>query len=378
MNARLLALIGLTALLALAGCEAARETDGDDDGSDVDSDSDSDTDGDSDTDSDADTDADTDADSDSDGDGDLTLPDELHCSENDQHILIIDMRSGWWHGDGGDYHTVVLDHIFSVADPDTQVQCDNIHIEYHYFIQGYTLECNYHPGESPVCESESLPMSMTYDQFLAYFTTPFEELTQVWVLSGSQLDGADLDITATFFVEFVDYIADFCMPMLIAGDDCFIDHVNIISQAMGMGPAMQHSQPYCPMFVGVGASMAPSIGPTSTMDAGTHLSDHILFTDVDSICDGVQGSWGQMGNPTGDSLVDSADVQVIATNTSSDPQIGEAFIEIDGEDYPRPVLIDAGWDRAWAVAGHQGSGTYVRNLVLYMGLIGCIAEQYIE
>jgi hypothetical protein len=366
-----------TAFVALLGsaCDEGRDF-GDDDGA---SDTDSDADSDADSDTDTDGDSDSDSDSDSDGDGDLTLPDELACAENDQWILIIDLRSGWWAGDGGDYHTVALDHIYKTPDPDDGIPCGNINIEYHYFIQGYTVECMYEIGQSLECNTESLPGALTYEQFLAYFNTPFEDLTQVWIMSGSQLDPADLDITATFFVEFVEYIADFCMPMLIAADDCFIDHGNIISQAMGVGSVMQHSQPSCPMFIGVSSSMAPSITASSEMAIGTHLdSDHVLFTNVTSIADAVTSGSYVMGNPTGDSLVDSSDVQVIATNTSGDPQIGELFVEIDGEDYPRPVILDAGWDRAWAVAGHDGTGIYVQNLALYMGLIGCIAEQYVE
>jgi hypothetical protein len=310
-------------------------------------------------------------------DGELTLPTELKCAENDQSILIIDMRSGWWSGDGGDYHSVVLNEIFNTADPETNVPCGNISIEYHYFIQGFTRKCIYKPGQSPSCLDETLPDPLTFDQFMGYFETSFDDLTQVWILSGSQLDPADLEITATFFVQFVDMIADHCMPMLLAADDCFIDHGNIISQALGMGSVFQHMQAFCPQFVGVSAAEAPNITAQSTMLAGTHLSDHILFTDVANIADGVQNGFGVMGNPTGDSLVGASGVEVIATNTSNLPQIGEAFVEIPGEEYPRPILLDAGWDRSWAVAGHEGTHTYMRNLALYMGLIGCIAEEHI-
>src|SRR4029453_18057218 len=55
------------------------------------------------------------------GGGTLHVPDTLTCAENDQSLLIIDLRSGWWSGDGGDYHTVVLDRIAKAADPVTNV-----------------------------------------------------------------------------------------------------------------------------------------------------------------------------------------------------------------------------------------------------------------
>lgn len=310
-------------------------------------------------------------------DGTLHVPDTLRCAENDQSLLIIDMRSGWWHGDGGDYHTVVLDRLFKTADPVTNAPCNNISIEYHYFIKGYTNKCIYEPGATPQCQSGQLPESLTLDQFLSYFDKPFDDLTQVWILSGSQLDSADLEITASFFVDFVDILADHCMPMLLAADDCFIDHGNIISQAMGMGPVFQHTQPYCPTFVGVNAADAASNTAATVMNAGSNLTNHLLFTDVANIADGVQGSYGAMGNPTGDSLQPVEGVNVIATSTMNTPQIGEAFVQIAGEKYPRPVLLDAGWDRSWTVAGHEGTATYMRNLVLYMGLIGCIAEEHI-
>jgi hypothetical protein len=311
-------------------------------------------------------------------DGTLTIPTSLSCAKNEQSLLIIDLRSGWWSGDGGDYHTAVLDHLFKTPDPSTHQPCNNIGIEYHYFINGYTNDCVYTPGVPPQCMTGSLPEALTLDQFVSYFHKPFEEYTQVWIMSGSQLDGADLPITATFFVDFVDLLADHCMPMLLAADDCFIDHGNIISQAMGMGPVFQHKQPYCPMFVGVSAGEAPTITAATTMEAGNHLTDHLLFHGVTGIADGVQSSTlGPMGNPTGDSLVPAEGLQTIATNTSNEAQIGEAFVTLAGEKYPRPVLLDAGWDRSWTALGHPGTGTYMQNLVLYMGLIGCIAEEYV-
>ncbi|MEJ7734811.1 MAG: hypothetical protein WKG00_37180 [Polyangiaceae bacterium] len=310
-------------------------------------------------------------------DGTLTLPTALKCAENDQSLLIIDLRSGWWSGDGGDYHTAVLPHLADARDPVTNAPCNNISIEYHYFISGYTNDCTFTPGAGLQCMTGPLPESLTLDQFIAYFHKPFDQFTQVWILSGSQLDGADLNITATFFVDFVDLLADHCMPMLLAADDCFIDHGNIISQAMGMGSVFQHKQPYCPQFVGVSASEAPTITAATTMEAGTHLSDHLLFTNVSSIADGVTSSSYPMGNPTGDSLLAAEGVTTLATSTSNEAQIGEAFVTLAGEKYPRPVLLDAGWDRSWTALGHPGTGAYMQNLVLYMGLIGCIAEEYV-
>ena len=52
--------------------------------------------------------------------------DPAACVARPQRLLIIDMKSGWWSGDGGEFHNLLLPRI--VRD------CRQIEIEY-YFLQ---------------------------------------------------------------------------------------------------------------------------------------------------------------------------------------------------------------------------------------------------
>lgn len=50
--------------------------------------------------------------------------DPAACVAKPQRLLIIDMKSGWWSGDGGDFHDLLLPRI--VRD------CARVEIEYHF------------------------------------------------------------------------------------------------------------------------------------------------------------------------------------------------------------------------------------------------------
>ena len=49
--------------------------------------------------------------------------------------------------------------------------------------------------------------------------------------------------------------------------------------------------------------------------------------------------------------------------------IGAAKLPNDGY---RPIIFDAGWQRMY-VLGDPGTAQYLKNIVMYMGLVGCKA-----
>src|SRR5437899_2801705 len=50
------------------------------------------------------------------------------CPSKAQKILVIDLKSGWWQGDGGDTHEIITKHLSD--------HCGNVKLEYRHSTYG--------------------------------------------------------------------------------------------------------------------------------------------------------------------------------------------------------------------------------------------------
>ena len=127
--------------------------------------------------------------------GDFPPFDPAACVGKPQRLLIIDMKSGWWSGDGGEFHNQLLPRI--VRD------CAQIEIEY-YFLQ--YLDPAQTPGLPSIPGLPSLTGPVGFVSFyppkpgvdndslltLANFPSrPWHEYHQVWLMSGGDHDPTD-------------------------------------------------------------------------------------------------------------------------------------------------------------------------------------------
>ena len=119
-------------------------------------------------------------------------------------------------------------------------------------------------------------------------------------------------------------------------------------------------------------SVAQEPGPvtvTSQM-TGTDLGDHILFQGVDSIADAVSNSFQATH---GDSLAQNGAYSIIAHDSGGRPAIAVGEIDLSGNG-TRPFVLDAGFQRYYAVQNGGDTGTLLGNLLMYLGNVGCHAD----
>src|SRR4030095_5951610 len=165
------------------------------------------------------------------GDGGSTVAPpltDLYCSDVPQEILVLDFRSGWWSGGGGgEFHQVALAQVAAT--------CTDMTVEYHHFEVDWRIECFYtNAGGS--CQQLSEPTPTTPEQIEAIFgKATWDDYTQVWLLSGSEMDATDVALTGQLFQHFLNQTSGSCVPVLVGAGDGFITHGNAVTAGLGLG-----------------------------------------------------------------------------------------------------------------------------------------------
>jgi hypothetical protein len=292
-----------------------------------------------------------------------TPPTELGCPSRAQDILILDFRSGWWSGGGGGAYS-------GTALPAVVNTCPKTSVDYHHFETSTHVKCVYREGSGGSCNN--LAAAVTIADIRSTFEhTAVSDYTQLWVLSGSDQDPSDIPTGDALFKGILGDTTGTCIPILVGAGDGFMTHARSIAQQLGMGDVFtQETNPPSFFSVAMGAGQA-----TSTL-SGASLHAHLLFKGVTSIADNVAGQ-GLFAIKTahGDSLAASvsgpAVYDVIAKDTAGKPSIAVGAAKVAGDGY-RPFIFDGGWQRMY-VLSDAGTAQYLKNIVMYMGLVGCKA-----
>jgi hypothetical protein len=290
------------------------------------------------------------------------LPTELVCPVVAQEILILDFRSGWWSGGGGgNYGPIPLQAMANV--------CDSITVEYHHFEVSFRVKCQYSTSGGPGCQEIQEEPPATTSEILALFGKPnWDDYTQVWILSGSELDATDVSLTGALFDHFLGQTKGSCIPVLIGAGDGFITHGNAVASELGLGQVFS-TEFVQPGFFSV--ALDPNITVNSRMYAGAELKPHLLFQDVDSIADTVSTF---MQSTHGETIADQPGTyDIIAHDSSGRAAIAVGDIDLPGGDY-RPFILDAGFQRYYSLGATEGTQKLLENFVKYLGSVGCKAD----
>jgi hypothetical protein len=291
------------------------------------------------------------------------MPTALTCPPLAQEILILDFRSGWWSGGGGgDFAKTPLQAIAQT--------CADTSVEYHHFENDFRVKCLYETNGGTGCETISWTPPETPEEITAIFEKPaWNDYTQIWILSGSDLDATDVSLTGALFDHFLKETNGSCIPVLIGAGDGFITHGNAVAGELGLGQVFS-TEFTTPGFFSVAFDLAVNVD--SRMFAGAELEDHFLFEDVDSIADTVSNNSGQATH--GDTIADVPGLyNVIAHDTSGRAAIAIGSISLEG-DTERPFIIDSGFQRYYGISPGEGTQKLLENTVKYLGSVGCRAE----
>lgn len=298
--------------------------------------------------------------------GTYSPPTELGCSTRAQDIVVFDFRSGWWTGGGGgDFAAIAL--------PVVTGACPGTSVDYHHFENVMHVKCLYQSGSTGSCQQ--MAAANTVSDILSTLQHPsVADYTQIWVLSGSDQDPSDIPVGDALFQGVLSATTGACIPMLVAAGDGFVTHANTITNDLGMGTVFtEETTP--PGFFSVAELPAK---PASYM-TGAQLSPHLLFKGVASLVDTVEQQFGNAVTQTskGDSIAASvsggAIYQVIAHDGSGNPTIAVGAANVGSGQAPRPFIFDSGWQRTYGFGQAAATEQYLKNIVMYLSLVGCKA-----
>lgn len=286
-------------------------------------------------------------------------PTELGCSSRAQQILILDFRSGWWAGGGGGGFTDTALKAVVGACPATSV-------DYHHFEVQTHVKCVYKSGPTGGCQTLN-PVATPDDIRARFELKAVDAYTQIWVLSGSDQDKSDIQSGDALFTSVVADTRGACIPMLVAGGDGFVTHANSITSDIGMGNVFNaKTNPPSFFMSGFGVNQISKL-------EGQSLKAHLLWNGVPSITDRVSSMMQQARGDTLAAVVPEGHVyDVIATDEQGTATVAVGAAKVAGDGY-RPFVFDSGWQRMYTLANDPGTGQYLKNLVMYMGLVGCKA-----
>jgi hypothetical protein len=288
----------------------------------------------------------------------ITFPpfDPAACVAKPQRLLIIDMKSGWWSGDGGDFHDLLLPRVVK--------DCPNVDVEY-YFLQ--FVDPGFAPG-TPL--PPGLPVGVV--GFLSFYpertgvsngglmveanfpSRPWNEYQQVWLLSGGDHDPSDVPTDHPFFQNL---LARFSTPpaapsqsvpsLFIGAGLGHRDHANRVIRAFEL-PEMFQSH--------VTDLTTPRPGDGSEVEVfsrsriGDGLTMHAVFEGVASIADRID-IFGEVCD-TDFLPVSNHPFQIVARNRLGEPSI--AVRETDN----RRWVLDSGVTRYYSLFDPAERDTY--------------------
>jgi hypothetical protein len=294
------------------------------------------------------------------------VPSVLGCTERKQDILILDFRSGWWAGGGGEGFTdTALSAVVGV--------CAETSVDYHHLETQMHVKCVYASAQTGTC-SNLAPATTVADIMSSLQQPSVDDYTQIWVLSGSDQDPSDIPVGNALFQGILGNTTGSCIPMLLATGDGFITHANTVTQDLGMGTLFS-AETNPPGFMSVAGSPNP---PTDAVPA-TRISvgGHVLFSGVSSIVDTVTETTNNPGQQAvADALAPSAPspaiYKVVANDGAGQPTIAVGASKLSGDNY-RPFIMDSGWQRTYTLSQDPGTKQYLANIVMYLSLVGCKA-----
>ena len=241
------------------------------------------------------------------------------CPTKPQNVKIIDLKSGWWQGDGGDTDQYVFNHL--------KKECPNVHFFYQHSLQ-YGGGFGFGKPRPPVTSEPS-------------------DFDQIWLLSGGEADGADLRTDSAEFVKYLQLMTNSKGNLFIGTGFGNVYHANALTKALGLGELVltdreTHEYP----------------SPTSGLTVTSHLavnSEHPFLKGI-----AVLPHVLKIGDflASSDHLRADPNLQVLVNEENGNIVIGE--VTVNG----RKLILDANLARTYLIReGHVEIQNYLTNLV---------------
>ncbi|MBM4253454.1 MAG: hypothetical protein FJ146_15910 [Deltaproteobacteria bacterium] len=282
------------------------------------------------------------------------------CPSKAQKVLVIDLKSGWWSGDGGNF-------VYRIGNGLTQACGTSVSIEYHHFILAkLTLAgalFGATNGSAPEITNMQLkaPESPTLTQgsnkFEQAFGDPtFTSYTQIWLLSGSSADPADLKANHPFFVEITKRMATTKANIFIGAGYGSITHAAAVADARGLGASFATALPEGNILNPMAQVLLDSSIGADKFDEG-----HVLLKGMTSIADSLTIA-GVKAH--GDAIQDKGGIQILATDGLGQATLAVGKSEANGARF----VLDGDLPRYYAAWTNQSPDTMklLQNIMVYL------------
>ncbi len=269
------------------------------------------------------------------------------CPETDQHVLVLDFKSGWWAGDGGTFFQTLLREL---SDPCIAT----VSFEYHHIVSGSNTS-QVIPGETQTTE-----MPVLGDVDLTTRHADWGNYSQIWVLSGSSSDNLDLRVTDALFAGLAAKIKASGLPLMVGSGNGNITHANALMTKLGSASRFATRLPEGPVVDATG-----SFSVLTKLFRGAALSsEHALFqrlSAVDGVADTVETDLTAMRS---DYLVVAPDFVNVGRNTAADWSIAAS-----APGAARRMVLEAGLQRFYAIRAGSNEPTriYLQNILIFLG-----------
>lgn len=267
------------------------------------------------------------------------------CPETMQEVLVLDLKSGWWAGDAGDFFTTLLAGI-------TEPCGDSFRFEFHHVLETsntYQVFPNGTLKAGSILDVEQLALKKDWSGY-----------SQIWVLSGSQADTMDMRVSNPVFAGIVGKIKAAKVPLFLGSGNGNLTHANALMAGLGYATRFATNLPEGPV---VDATEKFTI--VSRMTMGKELTNHELFTrGIQAIADAVQSDdlFGGGVLMQSDYLQCGADFSSVAKNVG-----GMAAIAISMSEGSK-VVLDSGLQRYYSIkdSGGKDTLTFLQNIAVFL------------
>lgn len=245
-----------------------------------------------------------------------------NCPSKPQTIKVIDLKSGWWQGDGGDTDKYVIDHL--------KKECPNVHVYYQHSLQyGGGFGGGFGQPRPPVSSNEPV------------------DFDQIWLLSGGEADGADLRTDSAEFVKYLNLMTNSKGNLFIGTGFGNVYHANALTRSLGLGDLIltdRETHEYPSPLSGLTVTSTLSVNSEHPLLKGILVLPHVIKI-------------GEFVAPS-DRLRATPELQTLVNEDNGNIVIGE--LTVNG----RKLILDANLARTYLIReGHVEIQKYLTNLV---------------
>ncbi len=256
------------------------------------------------------------------------------CSN--EQILIIDLKSGWWAGDGGStFQQFVRDEI-------EKNSCEGgvVSVEYHHILM---MDPRLKPGKK-------------------FYDKDFKTYTQVWLLSGSLEDAADIRIEEANFQEFIQQVKTHKPGLFLGAGFGSSDHSNELSRKILWGSDIFKVEIKHGDILTVKQNNVKIVSYAKQLVTG-NLFAGLSGAIVDVVKVGGEDAWNPEKTAGADEIIKLSGVTPLATCVTVDQSRTVPCVAVAKYNSFNMVL-DSGMPRFYSIqAGNEPTKQYFRNIV---------------